>query len=194
MLSQELQVAVLDNEIYELTTPQARKQSQVMFDLPQPSESREPLMDEVQDLCSSLDQARQASKTLKLYLSQHGTLSGCHTSPVPARGIHSECRTQELVTLEQFLLQTPNNRPISLKWSPMMLSFILASSLLQLCSTPWMAEPWTKQTICFGASDHRQMLMKPLFLSIRVIHFSSTNSTWLQQFVQPTNQARDSSY
>lgn len=152
MLSQKLQVAVLDNEIYELTTPQARKQPQVMFDLPQPSESREPLMEEVQDLCSSLDQARQASKTLKLYLSQHGTLSGCHTSPAPARGIHSECRTQELVTLEQFLLQTPNNRPISLKWSPiqrMRLSFILASSLLQLCSTPWMAKPWTKQTICF---------------------------------------------
>ena len=31
----------------------------------------------------------------------------------------------------------------------MKLSFSLASSLLQLCSTPWLSEPWTKRAIYF---------------------------------------------
>ncbi len=109
-------------------------------------------MAEIQNLCLSLDQARQASRTLKLYLSQRGILSSREISPVGARMPRYDDRTQELVTLEQVLQQVANNGSLSANWSPMqrmVLSFVLASSLLQLSSTQWMAEPWSKQSIHF---------------------------------------------
>lgn len=109
-------------------------------------------MAEVQNLCLSLDQARKASMTLKLYLSQRGVLSSCYESPVESRETQSHDRTRETITLDQVLLQRPDIGSSSVIWSPiqrMVLSFNLASSLLQLCSTPWMAESWSKQSIHF---------------------------------------------
>ena len=109
-------------------------------------------MSEVENLCLSLNQARQESKMLKVFLSQYGGLCSCHTSPMPSAATPPGDSTFEMITLEQILLQTSRDRLSKVKWNliqRMNLSFILASSLLQLYSTPWLSEPWTKRTICF---------------------------------------------
>ena len=108
-------------------------------------------MTEVENLCLSLIQARQHSKVLKIFLSRHGCLSSCHMSFSSGRVAPSGWSTSEMVSLEQ-VLQTSSDRPPGAKWNliqRMNLSFRLASSLLQLYSTPWLSEPWTKQAIHF---------------------------------------------
>ena len=140
------------NEKLRLNTAQRANDRRAAFDLPQPSEPPEPPIAEVENLCLSLDQARQASKTLKLYLSQHGVLSSHCIAPNHARVRQVDHRTQEIVTLEQVFHQISSNGPLSVHWNltqRMKLSFVLASSLLQFYSTPWMNEPWSKQKICF---------------------------------------------
>ena len=109
-------------------------------------------MTEVENLCLSLIQARQHSKVLKVFLSQHGRLSSCHMSIVSGRVAPSGSSTSDMISLEQILLQTSSDRPPGAKWNliqRMNLSFSLASSLLQLYSTPWLSEPWTKRAIYF---------------------------------------------
>ena len=69
-------------------------------------------MAEVRNPCLLLDQARQASKILKLYVSQHGILSSGHMSPDHTGVIHSEKRTQGIVILEQ-ILRVSINEPLS---------------------------------------------------------------------------------
>ena len=146
--------------MYRVAAPPAPKQPGVIFDKRQSPESHEPLTAEVQDLCLSLDQAQQASAALKLYLSQRGVLSGCHIPRAHSRVIHFDNCTQEVISLKQILLQKMNNERITTKWSPiqrMALSFNIASSLLQLCSTPWMAESLSKQNIFFWRLKLRPM-------------------------------------
>lgn len=109
-------------------------------------------MTEVENLCLSLNRARQDSKILKVFLSHHGGLCSCHMSPDQSESVPSDDSTHGMISLEQILLQTSSDRPLRVKWNliqRMNLSFNLASSLLQLYSTPWLSEPWTKRTICF---------------------------------------------
>ena len=178
LLSRELQVAVLEDEVdkcglpstfgrrtwtdekHRVASPLAPKQPGAISDIRQSSESHEPLMAEVQDLCLSLDQAQQASTALKLYLSQRGVLSGCRIPRAHSRVIHLDDCTQEVVSLEQILLQNLINGRNTAMWSPiqrMILSFNIASSLLQLCSTPWMAESLSKHSIFFWRPKLRPM-------------------------------------
>lgn len=109
-------------------------------------------MTEVENLCFSVDQARQNRKLLKVYLSPHGGLCSCHESRTPGEVSSSGDSTYEMITLEQVLLQTSEDNPSRVKWDliqRMNLSFNLASSLLQLCSTPWLSGSWTKRNILF---------------------------------------------
>ena len=109
-------------------------------------------MTEVENLCFSVNQARQNRKLLKVYLSPHGSLCSCQTSPTLGGVSSSGDSTQEMITLEQVLFQTSGDSPLRVKWNliqRMNLSFNLASSLLQLYSTPWLSESWTKRNICF---------------------------------------------
>ena len=109
-------------------------------------------MTEVENLCLSLSQARQDSKLVKVFLSQHDCLYSCHMSTSAGEFVPSGSSTLGMVTLEQVLNQTSRDRQSGAKWSliqRMNLSFSLASSLLQLYSTPWLSEPWTKQAIYF---------------------------------------------
>ena len=109
-------------------------------------------MTEVENLCLSLSQAWQDGKLVKVVLSQHGSLCSCHMSTAAGGSIPSGSSTSEMVTLEQVLNQTSSDRHSGAKWSliqRMKLSFSLASSILQLYSTPWLSEQWTKRAICF---------------------------------------------
>lgn len=109
-------------------------------------------MTDVQNLCLTLDRARQESKTLKMFLSPRDGLCSCYGPPSLGGRIFSEDNTCGIITLEQILLQTSSDKSSRVEWNliqRMNLSFSLASSLLQLYSTPWLSEPWTKGTICF---------------------------------------------
>lgn len=109
-------------------------------------------MTEIEDLCLSLSQARQHSKIPKVFLSHHGCLCSRHMSTSADWVTPSGSSTSGMVTLEQILNQTSSERHSSANWSliqRMNLSFSLASSLLQLYSTPWLSEPWTKRAIYF---------------------------------------------
>lgn len=109
-------------------------------------------MTDVQNLCLSLDQARQESRIMKVFLSPHGGLCSRYLSPYLGGGFVANDSTYGMITLEQVLLHRSNNKSSRLEWNliqRMNLSFSLASSLLQLYSTPWLSEPWTKRTIFF---------------------------------------------
>lgn len=139
-------------ELYRAHFKQQPEQARVKFRLPESPKSPDPSMTEVENLCLSLDRARQDHKFLRVCLSQHGGLCSCPVSPISGGGIPSADNTHEMITLEQILLQTSSDRPPEVKWNllqRMNLSFSLASSLLQLYSTPWLSESWTKRTICF---------------------------------------------
>ena len=107
---------------------------------------------ELQNVCLTLDRARQERKVIKLFLSPFGSLRGCSVSPRPVVGSISSGGTHEIVTLEQILQKISSDKPSRVDWNliqRMNLSFNVASSLLQLYSTPWLPEAWTKRTICF---------------------------------------------
>lgn len=60
--------------------------------------------------------------------------------------------TQEAITLAQILLDKSHSETFGTAWGLVQrttLSFHLASALLQLCATPWLAGPLTKERICF---------------------------------------------
>ena len=140
------------DERFRPNPPQRQNQSRVRFNLPDLPRSTNSLMTEVENLCLSLSQARQDGKLVKVFLSQQGCLCGCHMSTSAGGFIPSSNSTSEMVTLEQVLNKTSSDRHSGAKWSliqRMRLSFSLASSILQLYSTPWLSEPWTKQTIYF---------------------------------------------
>lgn len=140
------------DERYRPNLRQPPEQSTVRFNLPDPPRSPEPPITEAQNLCSSLSQAREDNKIIKIFLSQHGGLCSCHMSPTLSEGSPFVDETYEMITLEQVLFQMSSDSPSMVKWNllqRMNLSFNLASSLLQLYSTPWLSETWTKRTICF---------------------------------------------
>ena len=95
----------------------------------------------------------------RLYLSQRGSLSyrvvstSITTSSNPL-SIRVDHRPEQKFTLKHILHQSANLKvsPNAKGWSRpqrMALSFKLASSLLQLCLTPWLMNAWTKEEIYF---------------------------------------------
>ena len=97
---------------------------------------------EIVDICSFITQAWKATGSTKLYLSGRGRLSGCHhDSAMNIRRAH-HLVSSDFVSLEQVLTN------LKLK-QRMVLSFVLASSLLQLHNTPWLATLLAKDTVYF---------------------------------------------
>ena len=89
---------------------------------------------------------------MKVFLSPSGDLCSCHEAPTPSGDFSFDDGTYGLITLEQIIQETSRENPLKVRWTliqRMNLSFNLASSLLQLYSTPWLTESWTKQDICF---------------------------------------------
>ena len=124
----------------------------VGFVLTDPSKAPDELMSKALDMCLAIDRARKEGKTMKMSLSPCGALHGWYILPLFGERTDRDHSTFELVTLEQVLLKKLCHEPSRLEWNViqrMNLSLNLASSLLQLCSTPWLSEPWTKRTICF---------------------------------------------
>ncbi len=113
----------------------------------------------VPNICQSLSNTQLKSKLQQLYLSQQDSLSYRVVSPSVTTSsnplsLRVYQHPEQIFTLKRILLQNANLKasPNAKGWSRyqrMALSFKLASSLLQLCLTPWLMNSWTKDEICF---------------------------------------------
>ncbi|KAL9116788.1 MAG: hypothetical protein Q9187_006683 [Circinaria calcarea] len=111
-----------------------------------------PLRANVQNICLSLSQASRENKLLKLYLSERGQFTSCHCPPLPlSRGCVSDS-APDITTLDCLLQEAKETKDFAKRWSwnqRIVLAHRLASSLLQLHTTPWLGRSWTKQGIYF---------------------------------------------
>ena len=126
----------------------------------------------VQNICSFLLQARQSNQSPKLLVSSSKGLCGYHD----LSSTIDPTRWFRYVTLDQVLIEFGINQR-------MLLSFTLASSLLQLHATPWLASLWGRQNICF-----RQVKAPS------GIHFPDADHPFVRHTFSPTLGPTNSSY
>lgn len=109
---------------------------------------------EVTDLCYQLSRAKLQSKSLKLYLSDNRSLLCAIDNASAISTFNTSSMTQPLTTLDAVLDQyhhAPGNDKVRF-WSTtqrMHLAATLASSMLQLCTTPWLSQSWSRQDVYF---------------------------------------------
>ena len=127
---------------------------------------------EVEDICLTVGKAKREQKRLQLYLNARHRFHCHHISSI---GIHSSSgQARNTISLEALL--SASNQAVDLSkrlpiHSRLLLALNLASTLLQLNATPWLASSWSKSTVCFLApstlSNHSQIdLTRPL-ISVR---------------------------
>lgn len=144
-----------------------------------------PATTEVEDICLTIREAKREQKKLQLYLHTHHRFR-CHHSP--SLGV---CSTSggatNTVNLEALLSKSTQSGGPSARMpirSRLILALNLASTLLQLKATPWLATLWSKTTVCCFApstlSDYSQIdLTRP---SISVKFGSGVQITDRQKF------------
>ncbi|KAH0533839.1 hypothetical protein FGG08_007534 [Glutinoglossum americanum] len=111
-------------------------------------------LSEVKDLCSHLTQAQSQDKSLLLYLSETPsllcTIEDCsYTGP-----FNTAAMSHPLITLDGVLDHFSRTSRIDRAqfWNisqRMYLAATLASSMLQLCNTPWLAHSWSRYNVFF---------------------------------------------
>ncbi|KAF2181758.1 hypothetical protein K469DRAFT_691837 [Zopfia rhizophila CBS 207.26] len=116
---------------------------------PYPTTMLTQTLEEVKDLCASIQQLHKSSTCIGFSLDSQSKLRGVY--PIDAR-TEKPVASSEVVTLEELLNQPPllNGRPAKLsKKERYSLAVTLASSTLQLNSTPWFPDQWSKKNIVF---------------------------------------------
>lgn len=135
---------------YPETTPEDLVKAVVTFsvtDAPSPST---PEVATISSICETIKEARGMKSSLSFALlrnRQMGTLPDQKAKPenqTLREGDHKNC-----VSLSQ-TLKTSSTLPLKPR---MQLSLRLASSLLQLLSTPWLTQAWCKDTVFFLLPD-----------------------------------------
>jgi hypothetical protein len=109
-----------------------------------------PLLQEVKDLCASIQQLHKSTPCIGFsFDTKSKLLRGVYPVDVP----NGKCTvSQQVVTLDELLNQPPlvNGRPTKLsKKERYGLAVTLASSALQLNSTPWFPDQWSAKDILF---------------------------------------------
>ncbi|KAI4923107.1 uncharacterized protein J4E92_007860 [Alternaria infectoria] len=107
-----------------------------------------PSYEEVSDLCASIQQLHKTSSTIGFSLNSKSKLRGAYSVDSADAYIPST----ELISLETLLERPPivNGRKSKLsKRQRHSLALTLASSILYLNSTPWLASKWTAKDIFF---------------------------------------------
>jgi hypothetical protein len=115
-----------------------------------------PTPSRVHMICDLLRQAgQQPDQLLKVYLCER-QLSNCfhaHTLKAPTASPDMGEHTEQIVRMSDLYV----SKSVSWKLKQRMaLAFDLSSSLLQLHTTPWLPEYWTKDRICFIRDEHNQ--------------------------------------
>ncbi|KAI4702762.1 hypothetical protein J4E89_010296 [Alternaria sp. Ai002NY15] len=117
-----------------------------------PGTSSLPSYEEVSDLCASIQQLHKTSSTIGFSLNSKSKLRGAYSVDSADAYIPST----ELISLETLLERPPvvNGRKSKLsKKQRHGLALTLASSILYLNSTPWLASKWTAKDILFHQSS-----------------------------------------
>ncbi|GES64972.1 hypothetical protein ATEIFO6365_0009046700 [Aspergillus terreus] len=121
-----------------------------------PTETSNPPPNDLEDLCYSVQQARDGGHFLDLYLSQGGCLCYYH-KPFKVGVLRDAIAksTEDIISLEQILgkMEQPNASSAIIRWTlnqRMALSFNIASSIMQLNSTPWLCFPLTSKSLYFA--------------------------------------------
>lgn len=112
-----------------------------------------PSLQEVKDLCASIQQLHKSSPCIGFSFDTKSKLRG--TYAVDALDA-KQMTSSEFFTLEQLLVQPPlrNGRAIRLsKKERYSLALTLASSTLQLNATPWFKDEWCAKDIVFHQTD-----------------------------------------
>ncbi|KAL1619921.1 hypothetical protein SLS56_009938 [Neofusicoccum ribis] len=147
--------------------------------------SETPHYKEVKDLCSVVQTFDNGEKNCIGFSMENGKLRGAYT--VPLNGLRFS-RKAETVTLEDLLKDSGKTR-LSKK-ERYTLAVTVASSVLQLHSSPWISDQWTKQDIMFyqTVSQHRSIDVDHPHVAPKLITpsagtnpkgFSSKNATLL---------------
>ncbi|KAL9616862.1 MAG: hypothetical protein Q9160_008318 [Pyrenula sp. 1 TL-2023] len=99
----------------------------------------------INDICGTIEAVDHEQRRLALVLTRDRGLGA-----IPAlEGSLITYHQAEVVTLKQLLYRQNLGPALPLKFR-MTLALRLASNLLQLSRTPWLAEAWSKDTVCFG--------------------------------------------
>ena len=193
MLWHESEINVLDcveqNEHADAVpsphNPAQRPSIKVNFaNLPSTSVAQ-PVTTEVEDICLTLREAKREQKKLQLYLHTHHRFRCRHS---PSLGVCSTLGgATNTINLEALLSKSTHSRGPSARIpirSRLILALNLASTLLQLKATPWLATLWSKSTVCCFApstlADYSQIdLTRP---SISVKFGSGVQITDRQKF------------
>jgi len=113
-----------------------------------PGTSSLPSYEEVSDLCASIQQLHKTSSTIGFSLNSKSKLRGAYS----VDSADAYLPSTELISLETLLERPPvvNGRKSKLsKKERYSLALTLASSILYLNSTPWLASKWTAKDIFF---------------------------------------------
>lgn len=111
-------------------------------------------LSEVKDLCNQLTQAQSQGKSLLLYLSETPSLLCTIEDCSYAGPFNTAAMSHPLITLDGVLDHFSGISGIDRAqfWNTgqrMYLAATLASSILQLCNTPWLAHSWSRHNVFF---------------------------------------------
>ena len=153
----EIHIEEEDNETPSLLAPRKPKMTKtVSFSSPPPPYSALPdpattvtKLEEVSDMCSAIQQFYKFSPCIGFSLDSQRKLKGAY--PITTR-VDKPLVSHEIVTLEELMTSPPlvNGKPAKLsKKERYSLAVTLASSTLQLYSTSWIPDQWSKKDIVF---------------------------------------------
>jgi hypothetical protein len=124
----------------------------VTINVTRASTSPDTLPDPIQDLCHSILNANEKKVALDFYLSGCGSLCCRNTLVQAGTATDLALQFREVLTLEKVLCNALGSTNALSGWAlsqRVALRFTVASSLVQLNSTPWLERPLTKQQIFF---------------------------------------------
>ncbi|ORY09924.1 hypothetical protein BCR34DRAFT_486580 [Clohesyomyces aquaticus] len=119
-----------------------------------PASTIERALQEVEDLCASIKQLHKSSPCIGFSWDSKSKLRGVF----PVEAPREKRATESMITLDELLNHPPlvNGRPAKLsRKERYSLAVTLASSTLQLNSTPWFPDQWSKKDILFPRTGTR---------------------------------------
>ena len=114
--------------------------------------SMQPPAKEVKDICITIFQATQEQRPLKWYLMTQQRLQRLHCCHIDHHHAHAPLQFSRTVSLANLLKvsATTTDRSKKLPLKPrLFLALTLASTLVQLNTTPWLGTVWCKESIRF---------------------------------------------
>jgi hypothetical protein len=133
---------------------------------------------EIDNLCTAIQRTQQGQTRLGFLLDEQNRRYEFR----PVNSQKAISTSPKTVTLESLLTRDGNaskdstgqERIILSRRERLVVAIVLASSLLQLYSTPWLNERWSKRNIFFMRSSSGPIILEQLYISPEPVAASST--------------------